>query len=92
MERTTLGLTVALLAARSLAAAPTETFTFGAAGSVAIYAPPGPPEAVVLFVSGDGGFQPRPRCAVSRVSPWRAWRARKSATRPAAICPRGRRC
>jgi type IV secretory pathway VirJ component len=56
MARPFLGLTVALLAARSLAAAPTETFTFGAAGPVAIYAPAGPPRAVVLFVSGDGGW------------------------------------
>jgi type IV secretory pathway VirJ component len=56
MTRTTLGLTVALLVASSLAAAPTETFTFGAAGPVVVYAPAGPPEAVVLFLSGDGGW------------------------------------
>jgi type IV secretory pathway VirJ component len=56
MAKRTVGLAVALLVARSLAAAPTETFTFGAAGPVAIYAPAGPPRAVVLFVSGDGGW------------------------------------
>jgi type IV secretory pathway VirJ component len=33
-----------------------DTFTFGAAGRVVIYAPSGPPASVVLFVSGDGGW------------------------------------
>jgi type IV secretory pathway VirJ component len=36
---------------------PTEdSFTFGAAGRVMVYAPSGPPASVVLFVSGDGGW------------------------------------
>ena len=35
---------------------PEQGFTFGAAGRVAIYTPSGPPTAVVLFVSGDGGW------------------------------------
>lgn len=33
-----------------------ESFSFGAAGRVVVYAPVGPPAAVVLFVSGDGGW------------------------------------
>ena len=33
-----------------------ESFTFGAAGRVAIYVSSGPPASVVLFVSGDGGW------------------------------------
>lgn len=55
-------LAVALLAARP-AARPAaarveaaESFTFGAAGRVAIYAPQGPPASVVLLLSGDGGW------------------------------------
>jgi type IV secretory pathway VirJ component len=33
-----------------------ETFAFSPFGTVRVYAPPGPPAQVVLFVSGDGGF------------------------------------
>ena len=33
-----------------------ESFTFGAAGRVVLYTPSGPPASVVLFVSGDGGW------------------------------------
>jgi type IV secretory pathway VirJ component len=33
-----------------------DSFTFGAAGQVTVYAPAGPPSSVVLFVSGDGGW------------------------------------
>jgi type IV secretory pathway VirJ component len=33
-----------------------ETFTFSPFGTVHVYAPPGPPAQVVLFVSGDGGW------------------------------------
>jgi type IV secretory pathway VirJ component len=53
---------VALLAARPAARTPAapapaaESFTFGAAGRVALYAPKGPPASVVLLLSGDGGW------------------------------------
>ncbi|HKQ60960.1 MAG TPA: AcvB/VirJ family lysyl-phosphatidylglycerol hydrolase [Candidatus Polarisedimenticolaceae bacterium] len=47
------GITLFLLPAYAAAA---ETFTFGAAGKVAVYAPAGTPQQVVLFVSGDGGW------------------------------------
>lgn len=33
-----------------------SSFAFGPFGSVAVYAPAGPPRQVVLFVSGDGGW------------------------------------
>ena len=33
-----------------------DSFTFGAAGHVVVYTPSGPPASVVLFVSGDGGW------------------------------------
>lgn len=33
-----------------------ETFTFPSFGTVRVYAPPGTPTQVVLFVSGDGGW------------------------------------
>ena len=33
-----------------------ETFTFPSFGTVHVYAPPGPPAQVVLFISGDGGW------------------------------------
>jgi phosphatidylglycerol lysyltransferase len=36
--------------------APEESFTFGAAGRVTVYRPSGAPASVVLFVSGDGGW------------------------------------
>lgn len=36
--------------------APAESFTFGAAGRVTVYRPSGAPASVVLFVSGDGGW------------------------------------
>src|SRR5512143_3009790 len=38
------------------AAAQTQTFSMPSFGSVAVYAPTRPPEQVVLFVSGDGGW------------------------------------
>jgi type IV secretory pathway VirJ component len=52
---------VLLISACLLAAGPSappagESFTFGAAGKVVVYAPAGPPASVVLFVSGDGGW------------------------------------
>lgn len=33
-----------------------DSFTFGSFGRVAVYRPEGPPRSVVLFVSGDGGW------------------------------------
>ena len=38
------------------AAAQTQTFSMPSFGAVAVYAPARPPEQVVLFVSGDGGW------------------------------------
>jgi type IV secretory pathway VirJ component len=38
------------------AASTEETFTFSLFGTVHVYAPPGTPAQVVLFVSGDGGW------------------------------------
>jgi type IV secretory pathway VirJ component len=38
------------------AAGTEETFTFSLFGTVHVYAPPGTPAQVVLFVSGDGGW------------------------------------
>jgi type IV secretory pathway VirJ component len=61
--RRALGCTLLLagipLSAECLAAEgppPPERFRFGAAGEVTLYRPSGAPEAVVLFVSGDGGW------------------------------------
>lgn len=45
-----------LLAPHALAGEPTETLTLPTFGKVALYAPTGAPEQVVLFVSGDGGW------------------------------------
>jgi type IV secretory pathway VirJ component len=45
-----------LPAARSWGGAPTEVLNVAGFGDVPIYAPPGPPQAVVLFISGDGGW------------------------------------
>jgi type IV secretory pathway VirJ component len=45
----------ALMAAAASPAAE-ESFSFGAAGRVTVYSPSGPPASVVLFVSGDGGW------------------------------------
>lgn len=45
-----------LLASGAQAGAPTEIFAFGAFGKVSVYAPARAPEEVVLFVSGDGGW------------------------------------
>jgi type IV secretory pathway VirJ component len=57
MKRAVLAALILLLAAPVVRAAPiSESFTFGAAGRVVIYAPSGPPASVVLFVSGDGGW------------------------------------
>jgi type IV secretory pathway VirJ component len=44
------------LAAPALAGQPTETLTTPVFGKVAVYAPAGRPDQVVLFVSGDGGW------------------------------------
>ncbi|HET6896859.1 MAG TPA: phosphatidylglycerol lysyltransferase domain-containing protein, partial [Vicinamibacteria bacterium] len=49
-------LLLATAAAGAAAPAPEERFTFGAAGPVTVYPPAGPPSSVVLFVSGDGGW------------------------------------
>ena len=43
-------------AAAAPAASAGETFTFSPFGTVHVYAPPGPSARVVLFVSGDGGW------------------------------------
>lgn len=43
-------------AGRAAPTAPEQSFTFGAAGRVVVYPPPGVPASVVLFVSGDGGW------------------------------------
>ena len=47
---------VLTLAPAALAGEPTETLDVPTFGRVAIYAPPGAPDQVVLFVSGDGGW------------------------------------
>jgi lysylphosphatidylglycerol synthetase-like protein (DUF2156 family)/type IV secretory pathway VirJ component len=44
------------IGARAAPPAPEESFTFGAAGRVTVYRPSAAPAAVVLFVSGDGGW------------------------------------
>ena len=44
------------LAPLALAGEPSETLTLPTFGKVALYAPKGAPDQVVLFVSGDGGF------------------------------------
>ena len=44
------------LAPAALAGEPSETLTVPTFGRVALYAPPGAPDQVVLFVSGDGGW------------------------------------
>jgi len=51
------GLALALaLAPTALAGEPSETLTLPTFGKVALYAPEGAPDQVVLFVSGDGGW------------------------------------
>jgi type IV secretory pathway VirJ component len=45
-----------LSAAVARAGQPTETLAHAAFGTVSIYAPPGEPQEVVLFISGDGGW------------------------------------
>ncbi len=45
-----------VLAAAGGARAQDDSFVFGAFGRVSVYRPEGPPRAVVLFVSGDGGW------------------------------------
>src|SRR6185503_7104422 len=57
----TIAAAVSILLATAIAAGaapppPDESFTFGAAGRVTVYRPSGPPASVVLFVSGDGGW------------------------------------
>jgi type IV secretory pathway VirJ component len=42
--------------AEAPARGPEETFSFSPFGTVHVYAPPGAPAQVVLFVSGDGGW------------------------------------
>jgi type IV secretory pathway VirJ component len=49
-------LVVLCLAGTALAAGTEEVLTFGRFGPVALYRSPGPPSQVVLFVSGDGGW------------------------------------
>ena len=59
MTRTTLLTllaTLALLPVRARAEAAAETFSIAPFGLVRVYAPAGPPAQVVLFVSGDGGW------------------------------------
>jgi len=43
-------------AAPAVAGQPSETLTTPVFGKVAVYAPPGTPDQVVLFISGDGGW------------------------------------
>jgi type IV secretory pathway VirJ component len=50
-----LAFTLALLGGSALAA-PDETITFGRFGTVTVYRPAGTPKDVVLFLSGDGGW------------------------------------
>lgn len=50
------GLCALLLAAATGAGAQDDSFAFGAFGRVTVYRPEGTPRAVVLFVSGDGGW------------------------------------
>lgn len=45
-----------LLAAAADVRGQEDSFVFGTFGRVALYRPDGPPRAVVLFVSGDGGW------------------------------------
>jgi type IV secretory pathway VirJ component len=45
-----------LAPATALAGAPTETVRTPGFGTVTLYAPAGPPDHVVLFLSGDGGW------------------------------------
>jgi type IV secretory pathway VirJ component len=57
MRRAVAAAVVALALARSAAAGdPSETLTVPGFGKVAVYAPSGSPDQVVLFVSGDGGW------------------------------------
>lgn len=56
MTRALLARGLVLLAAAGTALAQDESFVFGAFGRVSVLRPEGPPRAVVLFVSGDGGW------------------------------------
>ncbi len=51
-----IGATVLLATLPSAPSAGATGFSFGPFGTVTVYAPSRPPEAVVLFVSGDGGW------------------------------------
>src|SRR6185295_4821393 len=56
MRSALLVVVLAGLASVAAAGAPTETLAVPGFGKVAVYAPPGTPREVVLFVSGDGGW------------------------------------
>ncbi|MCX6225640.1 MAG: hypothetical protein NTV01_12970 [Bacteroidia bacterium] len=49
-------ITWCLITASHAQAVPVDTLKFGAFGKIAIYKPAGDPKAVILFVSGDGGW------------------------------------
>ncbi len=54
--RTALPALLMLLFASLQALAAGPTLAFGRLGSVQLYEPPGPPQQLVLFISGDGGW------------------------------------
>lgn len=56
MKRALRAAALIALAAAGGAEAQEESFVFGAFGRVSIYRPEGPPRAVVLFVSGEAGW------------------------------------
>lgn len=56
MRSALLAVVLAGLASVAVAGPPTETLAVRGLGTVAVYAPAGTPREVVLFVSGDGGW------------------------------------
>lgn len=56
MTRSLLAAALLLVAGAEAARAQDESFVFGSFGKVTLYRPQGTPRAVVLFVSGDGGW------------------------------------
>src|SRR5215510_7010032 len=56
MRQLALSLSLLLLAAAAAPLAAEPTLTFGRFGKVTIYRPENPPRALVLFISGDGGW------------------------------------
>jgi type IV secretory pathway VirJ component len=56
VKRLACALLILLAAATTRAGEPTDTIEFPGMGKVALYAPEGDPQQVVLFVSGDGGW------------------------------------